>query len=81
MCRIFMDEDSNVTEQYNLPTHYYAKDPDPKIAGGISWAISQYPKTGNQLSIEGNGTRPELFQYFPAKNFTKIIRIKQKLSG
>ena len=67
--RIFMDEDSNVTEQYNLPTHYYANDPDPKIAGGISWAISQYPKTGNQLSVEGNGTRPELFQYFPAKNF------------
>ena len=64
-----MDEDSNVTEQYNLPTHYYAKDPDPKIASGISWAISQHPKTGNHLSIEGNGTRPELFQYFPAKNF------------
>ena len=67
--RIFIDEDSNVTEQFNLPTNYYAKDPDPKIDGGISWKISQYPKTGNQLSIEGNGTRPGSFQYFPANNF------------
>ena len=67
--RIFIDEDSNVTDQYNLPIHYYAKDPDPKMTGGISWAVSQYPKTGNQLIIDGNGTRPESFQYFPAKNF------------
>ena len=59
-----MDEDSNVTEQYNLPTHYYAKDPDPKIAGGISWEISQYPKTGNQLSIEGNGSATRVISIF-----------------
>ena len=34
--RVFIDEDSNISENWNLPTNYYAYDPDPEESSQLS---------------------------------------------